>query len=75
MAYEVPPLPYDYDALDRVIRDTRYDVNASGAVTQTLTTHYCYDLAHDLRRVQDDHESHEPPGRQHAVAAVPGAAE
>ena len=39
---------YAYDALDRVLRESRHDVNPSGAITRTRTTHYCYDLAGDL---------------------------
>ncbi|MDQ3981342.1 MAG: Ig-like domain-containing protein, partial [Actinomycetota bacterium] len=36
----------DYDPLDRVLRQTRYDT--SGATPKALTTHFCYDLAGDL---------------------------
>jgi RHS repeat-associated protein len=38
---------FDYDVLDRVIRQTRYDVK--GATETALTTHFCYDTAGDLR--------------------------
>jgi RHS repeat-associated protein len=40
-----------YDPLDRITSQTRYDVDAAGAVTRTYTTHACYDLAGDLRSV------------------------
>ena len=33
----------DYDALDRVIRQTRYLTDAAGAVVSTVTRHTCYD--------------------------------
>jgi RHS repeat-associated protein len=39
---------YTYDGLDRVLRETRYDVNGAGAITTTRTSHRCYDLAGDL---------------------------
>ena len=42
---------YSYDDLDRVIRQTRYNVDGSGTVQQTLNTHYCYSTAGDLVRV------------------------
>jgi RHS repeat-associated protein len=43
---------YDYDDLDRVIRQKQVAVNPStGAITTTRTTHSCYDLAGDLRSV------------------------
>jgi RHS repeat-associated protein len=38
---------YDYDPLDRVIRETRYDTGQSP--TKAVITHFCYDLAGDLR--------------------------
>lgn len=40
-----------YDALDRVIGQSRHAVDSAGAVTQTLTSHACYDSAGDLRSV------------------------
>ena len=42
-----------YDLLDRTSQTTAYGVDASGNVdpTQTRKTHYCYDLAGDLRSV------------------------
>lgn len=42
-------LVYDYDPLDRVIRETRYDTGQVPA--KALITHFCYDLAGDLRTV------------------------
>jgi YD repeat-containing protein len=39
----------DYDALDRVVRQTQYGTDTSTA--QTRITHSCYDLAGDLRSV------------------------
>ncbi len=39
---------YTYDALDRVVRQTRHLTDAAGAITQSLHTHACYDLAGDL---------------------------
>jgi RHS repeat-associated protein len=42
---------YEYDDLDRVIRQKQHTVDATGAITATRTTHYCYDLAGDLRSV------------------------
>lgn len=38
----------DYDALDRVVRQTRYAVDSSGTVTATRTSHLCYDVVGDL---------------------------
>jgi YD repeat-containing protein len=40
---------YDYDDLDRVLRQTQHTVDSTGAITATRRTHYCYDLAGDLR--------------------------
>jgi RHS repeat-associated protein len=40
---------YDYDSLDRVLKETRTDVDSAGAVQKTRRTHYCYDTAGDLR--------------------------
>jgi RHS repeat-associated protein len=40
---------FAYDELDRVIRESRYETDTSGNVTKTLTSHYCYDPAGDLR--------------------------
>jgi YD repeat-containing protein len=43
---------YDYDDLDRVVRQKQHTVDPStGAITATRTTHACYDLAGDLRSV------------------------
>ena len=42
---------YAYDLLDRALRVSTHEVDAGGAITKTLTTHYCYDLAGDLRWV------------------------
>ena len=42
---------YAYDDLDRVLRQTQYQVDSTGAITTTRRTHYCYDLAGDLRSV------------------------
>ncbi|MDQ4124525.1 MAG: DNRLRE domain-containing protein [Actinomycetota bacterium] len=39
----------DYDALDRVIRETRYDTSTVPA--KPLITHFCFDTAGDLRSV------------------------
>jgi RHS repeat-associated protein len=39
---------YEYDPVDRIIRETRY--GTGGAVTPFIT-HFCYDLAGDLRAV------------------------
>ena len=44
-------LDFDYDPLDRVIRQTRYEVDPANAVTRTLVTHTCYDPAGDKRAV------------------------
>jgi RHS repeat-associated protein len=40
---------YAYDELDRVVRETRHETGAAGNITKSLHTHYCYDLAGDLR--------------------------
>jgi YD repeat-containing protein len=40
---------YDYDPLDRVLRETRFDTGQSPV--KALITHFCYDLAGDLRTV------------------------
>jgi RHS repeat-associated protein len=40
-----------YDPLDRVTKRTRYDVDSTGAITKTLNTLNCYDIAGDLRSV------------------------
>ena len=43
---------YAYDALDRVIRQTRHLTDAAGAITQSQHTHACYDaLSGDLVQV------------------------
>jgi RHS repeat-associated protein len=39
----------DYDLLDRVTAQTRYEVDGSGAITKTQRARACYDLAGDLR--------------------------
>ena len=39
---------YAYDDLDRVLRQTQYQLDSTGAITTTRRTHYCYDLAGDL---------------------------
>jgi RHS repeat-associated protein len=41
----------DYDALDRAITETRYEVDGAGNITKTQRAHGCYDLAGDLRSV------------------------
>jgi RHS repeat-associated protein len=40
---------YGYDLLDRTLTSTEYAVDGTGAVTATHVTHFCYDLAGDLR--------------------------
>ena len=40
---------YQYDAVDRVVRETDYPKNGSSG--EARTAHYCYDLAGDLRSV------------------------
>jgi YD repeat-containing protein len=42
---------YEYDDLDRVIRQKRHMVDATGAITATRITYFCYDLAGDLRSI------------------------
>jgi RHS repeat-associated protein len=42
---------FDYDALDRPVRQTRYEVDGAGAVTRTLVTQTCFDTAGDKRSV------------------------
>src|SRR5205085_7302333 len=42
---------FDYDLLDRPLAQTRYDVDATGAITQTKRSRTCYDLAGDVRSV------------------------
>ncbi len=39
---------YAYDALDRVVRQTRHLTDAAGAITSSLRTHACYDVGGDL---------------------------
>jgi RHS repeat-associated protein len=39
---------YSYDDLDRVVKQTSYDLDGSGAITATRNTHYCYDLPGNL---------------------------
>ncbi|HEY0601684.1 MAG TPA: Ig-like domain-containing protein [Herpetosiphonaceae bacterium] len=41
----------EYDPLDRVVKQYQHAVDASGAITVTHYTHFCYDLAGDLRSV------------------------
>lgn len=40
---------YGYDALDRVVTETRYP--GEGSAAGARKTHFCYDLAGDLRRI------------------------
>ena len=40
---------YDYDPLDRPVKETTSDLDSSGSAQKTRRTHYCYDLAGDLR--------------------------
>jgi len=42
---------YTYDALDRVVRQTRHLTDGAGAITSSLHTHACYDLAGDLTQL------------------------
>jgi RHS repeat-associated protein len=42
---------FTYDLADRATVQTRYQVDGTGAITQTQTTRACYDLAGDLRSV------------------------
>ncbi|HEU5315291.1 MAG TPA: PA14 domain-containing protein, partial [Chloroflexota bacterium] len=44
---------FTFDALDRVTKQTQYEVNSSGAVTRTLNTHHCFTAAGDLKWVVD----------------------
>jgi RHS repeat-associated protein len=39
---------YSYDLLDRVVKQTSYDLDGSGAITATRNTHYCYDTPGNL---------------------------
>lgn len=41
----------DYDPLDRVVRQYQHQLDANSAITVTHYTHFCYDLAGDLRSV------------------------
>lgn len=41
----------DYDPLDRVVRQYQHAVDGAGAITISHYTHFCYDLAGDLRSV------------------------
>lgn len=41
----------DYDPLDRVVKQYQHAVDAAGAITVSHYTHFCYDLAGDLRSV------------------------
>jgi RHS repeat-associated protein len=41
----------DYDLLDRVVAQTRFEVDGAGAVVNTQRTRACYDLAGDTRSV------------------------
>jgi YD repeat-containing protein len=40
---------FGYDALDRVIEQTRHEVNAGGTITASQHQHSCYDGAGNLR--------------------------
>jgi RHS repeat-associated protein len=42
---------FDYDALDRVLRQTVKDLSTTGAVLETRTTHSCYDTEGNLASV------------------------
>ncbi|MDQ3739338.1 MAG: hypothetical protein M3389_00210, partial [Actinomycetota bacterium] len=42
---------YDYDPLDRVVTEKRYEVDGAGAVTKTLRTHRCFETDGDLKSV------------------------
>jgi len=57
---------YTYDLLDRVVVQTRYQVDGNGAVTQTQRSRACYDLAGDLR-------SRTPPRGDAAFPGCPAA--
>jgi len=42
---------FGYDLLDRLTSQTRYQVDANGAITKTVRARSCYDLAGDIRSV------------------------
>ncbi|HEX2049435.1 MAG TPA: Ig-like domain-containing protein [Actinomycetota bacterium] len=39
---------YDYDVLDRVVKQTRHEVGDGGGVVESRFTHFCYDAAGDM---------------------------
>ena len=43
----------DYDALDRPVKRTRYEVDVVGTVTKSYFSHACYDSAGDLRSITE----------------------
>lgn len=51
----------DYDVLDRVSRETVYEVDQNGQITATLRTYYCYSQAGDLVSVTAPAANINPP--------------